>query len=220
MTGRAVIFDLDGTLIDSAPAITVIANRMLADLSLAPLTVAEARGYIGNGIGAFVHQALEARDSGDAERALTRFRLHYDADDGSGNRPYPGVEAALDALCDAGFALGICTNKPDVPTRIVLETLGWTARFGAVVGGDTLAVRKPDPAPLLHCAGLLGVAIGACLYTGDSEVDARTAHAVPVPFLLHTEGYRKAPVEALRPAASFDHFEALPSLVAALSPGG
>ena len=124
---------------------------------------------------------------------------------------------ALDALRAAGHLLGICTNKPVVPARNVLDHLGMTDRFGVVLGGDSLAVKKPDPAPL-HAA-LEALGDGPALYVGDSEVDAETAAAAGLPFLLFTEGYRKRPAEELPQAGRFRAFADLPGLVAAVTGG-
>ena len=128
--------------------------------------------------------------------------------------PYRGVPAALDALAAAGHALGVCTNKPTEPARAVLAHVGLLDRFGVVVGGDSLPVTKPDPAPLF--AALDALPPGPSVYVGDSEVDAATAQAAGVPFLLFTEGYRKSPVDALPHAAAFGDWDDLPGLVAAL----
>jgi len=112
----------------------------------------------------------------------------------------------------AGHALGVCTNKPAEPARAVLAHLGLLDRFAVVVGGDSLPVTKPDPAPLR--AALEALPPGAAVFVGDSEVDAETARAAGVPFLLFTEGYRKSPISALPHAAAFAHWGALPGLVA------
>jgi len=208
-----VVFDLDGTLIDSAPDIHALANRVLADWGAAPITAAQARDFIGNGAGVFVARMRAARGIGDDQQAamLTAFMGGYHGAVGL-TRPYPGVAAALDALGAAGHALGVCTNKPAEPARAVLAHVGLLDRFGVVVGGDSLAVTKPDPAPL-HAA-LEALPPGASVFVGDSEVDAATAQAAGVPFLLFTEGYRKAPVDELPLAAAFAHWDELPGLVA------
>jgi phosphoglycolate phosphatase len=130
---------------------------------------------------------------------------------------YPGVMAALDALIAEGCVLGICTNKPIAPTHSVLKHLDLASRFGAVLGGDSLPQRKPDPAPLFKTAELLGAS--PVIYVGDSETDAATAQNAGVPFLLYTEGYRKTPAEDLPQAGRFSDFAELPALVAGLRAG-
>jgi len=140
----------------------------------------------------------------------------YNAASSALTRTYPGVVAVLSALQQAGHAMAVCTNKPEAPARAVLRDLGLARFFQVVIGGDTLAVTKPDPAPLHACIAALGG--GATLYVGDSEVDAATAVAAGVPFALFTEGYRKTPVADLPHDVAFSTFEALPALVAQMRP--
>ncbi len=208
-----VVFDLDGTLIDSAPDIHALANRVLAQWGAEPIALAAARDFIGNGAGVFVARMRAARGIGDDQQApmLAAFMGGYHGAVGL-TVPYPGVAAALEALAATGHALGVCTNKPAAPARAVLRHVGLLDHFAVVVGGDSLAVTKPDPAPLLSAFDALPS--GAAVYVGDSEVDAATAKAAGVPFLLFTEGYRKQPVGALPHAAAFDRWDDLPALVA------
>ncbi|MEL6234397.1 MAG: phosphoglycolate phosphatase [Pseudomonadota bacterium] len=214
---RAVVFDLDGTLVDSAPAIRDVAGQFLAELGADALTLDETHGFIGRGAAAFVDQALAARGlaPGAAERARlqARFETLYAQAPGAANRPYPGVEAALQALGDAGIPLGLCTNKPEAPTRAVLAALGWSARFAALVAGDSLARRKPDPAPLLHALEQLAVPVEDALYVGDSETDAETARAAGCRFVLWPYGYRKALPEAMGALLVLERFEDLTEAV-------
>lgn len=137
----------------------------------------------------------------------------YHADASGLTVPYPNVVPALEALAGQGYALAICTNKPEGPTRAVLDGLDLARFFAAVVGGDTLPVHKPDPRPLRHA--LAGLGCTAALYVGDSDVDAETAQRAALPFALFTEGYRKSPVEALPHDHRFSNFATLPELVAA-----
>lgn len=208
-----IVFDLDGTLIDSAPDIQAIANRLLAQEGAAPVSLAETRDFIGNGAAVFVARMRKARGLAESTQA----RLHADflaayASAVELTVIYPGVRAALDVLEGQGHALGLCTNKPEGPTRAVLDHLGLTNRFGAILCGDSLPVPKPDPAPLHAAFDRLGD--GPAVYVGDSEVDAETAQRAGVPFLLFTRGYRKTPVEQLYHTHGFDDFADLPGLVA------
>jgi phosphoglycolate phosphatase len=214
-----VIFDLDGTLVDSAPDIHAAANAALSDEGVPGLTLAEARDCVGHGAAVFVSRAMALRGLGEDparhRRILDGFLGRYEAAVHL-TQPYPGVPEALEALRAAGHALAICTNKPTAPARAVLSHLGLLGHFGPLVGGDSLPVRKPDPAPLAAAVAALGG--GPALFVGDSEVDAETAQAARLPFALFTEGYRKTPVEALAHDARFAAFAELPPLVARLVP--
>ncbi|TMV10081.1 phosphoglycolate phosphatase [Ruegeria sediminis] len=209
----AIVFDLDGTLVDSAPDIAAAVNRMLDGEGRPALPLAVVIGFIGNGIPKLVerviaHCGLER----DRHADLTQATLdHYSRAASDRTVVYPGVVPALEELRSRGHALGICTNKPEAPARHVLQALGLAGFFDAVIGGDTLATRKPHPDPL-HAA-YAALPAGPRLYVGDSEVDAETARRAGVPFLLFTEGYRKSPVQDLHHAASYGHGAALPELV-------
>lgn len=217
---RALVFDLDGTLVDSAPDIHAATAAFLAERGQRPLDLATITGFIGNGVPVLVERVLravgEAADPQSVQAALPRFNAIYGADPSSLSRLYPGVAEALAELRRAGLLLGLCTNKPAATARQVLADFGIAACFAAVVGGDSLAERKPDPAPLRQVARLLAVELSAVAYVGDSEVDAATAAAAGVPFLLFTEGYRKTPVEALPHLQRFDRFAQLPALLSGL----
>lgn len=196
MTG--VIFDLDGTLVESIAAINDIANALMRELGLGALDRAETRSYVGRGAAKFLEQALTARDALENENwqaRLDRFHALYAAAPGAANTPFPGVDAALRRLAARGVALGLCTNKPEAATRAILDAHGWTPLFSALIAGDSLPERKPHPAPLLEAARRLGR--DRIVFVGDSEVDAETAAAAAVPFLLFTEGYRRRPAEEL-----------------------
>ena len=209
----AVVFDLDGTLVDSAPDICAVGNRVLAAEGAAPLTLAEARRYVGSGADMFVRRMRVARGLPDAAHARMRAAF-LDAYEGAvaHSALYPGVADALAVLAARGHPMAVCTNKPIGPARAVLAHFGLAGRFGAVIGGDSLPERKPDPAPLRAAFAGLGAAGG--LFVGDSEIDAETAERAGVPFLLFTEGYRSAPAATLPHAAAFAHFDALPGRVA------
>jgi phosphoglycolate phosphatase len=206
-----IVFDLDGTLIDSAPDIHAGANGLLADEGHAPLTIAEARSFIGNGAAVFVARMRAARGIPDSEqpRLYAEFVCRYD-DFVRLTHPYPGAVAALHRLSALGHPLGICTNKPYRPTLAVLRHLNLEHLFATIFGGDSLRVHKPDPAPLHAAFAALG---GPGLFVGDSEVDAETAQRAELPFLLYSGGYRKAPADSLGAAVVFDHFDRLADLV-------
>ena len=220
---QAVIFDLDGTLVDSLPDIHAAANRLLGERGHGPLAPAQVRGFVGNGMGVLVERLLaaagEAAGPDDLAAAQARYRDLYDAAPSECSSLYPGVRATLERLQERGLALGVCTNKPEAPARRILADLGIDGFFPVLVGGDSLPQRKPDPAPLVQAATGLGAATDSVLYVGDSEVDAATAKAAGVRFALHTEGYRKTPAAEIHHDLRFAHFERLPALVNALSDG-
>lgn len=215
----ALIFDLDGTLIDSAPEIHAVANRVFTDKGLQPFAFEVVRGAIGNGVGVLVSRLLQAQGEAptgalQADLAARFVKIYEESFDLT--TLYPGVARALSDLGNAGHRLGICTNKPEGPARAVLRHFRLDGMFQVVIGGDTLPTRKPDPAPLL--AALQGLADGPALFVGDSEVDAETARAAGMPLALYTRGYRSAPVETLGAKLIFDDFAALPRLVTHLAP--
>lgn len=215
----AVIFDLDGTLIDSAPDIHATANRVMGEMGFAALSLAQVQAYVGKGLPHLVARLLEhhgAEPSGPLlAPAIARFEAEY-LTSHSQTRCYPGVEQALDTLTAQGAALGLCTNKPMAPTLAILNHLGLTRHFAAILGGDSLATRKPHPEPLQATARALGRK--AVIFVGDSEVDAETAAAAALPFLLYTEGYRKSPLAELPHDAAFADWADLPHLVSSLAP--
>lgn len=208
-----VIFDLDGTLVDSVADIHAAIARMLEGEGLPPLDRATVQSFVGNGLPKLVERVIGATGLPMARHGeiTARTLTIYNEAPVALTRPYPGVVAALEALQAAGHPMGLCTNKPEGPARKVLETLGLDRFFAGVVGGDRLAVVKPDPAPLQLCAREIGAS--RFVFVGDSEVDAGTAVAASAPFLLYTEGYRKGPVESLPHAAAFASFADLPALV-------
>ncbi|TVP71924.1 MAG: phosphoglycolate phosphatase [Rhodobacteraceae bacterium] len=201
---RGVIFDLDGTLIDSAPDIWRAANRVLEEAALPLVTFEQSRSFIGRGARVFVERMELAVTGGNAAERTNHLHarfLHFYERAHDGTVIYPHVVATLEQLRAQGLRLGLCTNKPLRPTTAVLSHLGWQGVFETVIGGDSLAVAKPDPAPLL--AVLDGMALGRdeIIYIGDSETDAETAERANVQFGLFTEGYRKSAPEQI-----FHHF--------------
>ncbi len=204
-----IVFDLDGTLIDSAPDIRAAANAMLAAEGAAPLDMATTISFIGNGIPKFVERAMRTRALPEADHArLTEAMLDaYAQNPATLSRLHPGLDSLLPKLKSDGHRLGVCTNKPLAPARQILDIFGITDLFDVIIGGDSLPAKKPDPAPLIAAFEALGA--GERLYVGDSEVDAETAARASIPFALFTEGYRKEPVEALAHVLAFDHFDGL-----------
>lgn len=209
---KAVVFDLDGTLLDSAPDLHAAALAMLAEAGLPPVTFEQTRSFIGDGAPKLVERVIQAA-GGPTDRQshfVSRYLHHYALDPVGRTIPYAGVEAALDALAAAGFVMAICTNKPEAPARLMVEHFGLKHHMSAFVGGDTLPQKKPDPAPLLRAVSEIGG--NPVLYVGDSEIDSATAQAARIPFALFTEGYRKSPVAEIAHDRSFSDFADLPGI--------
>jgi phosphoglycolate phosphatase len=213
-----VVFDLDGTLIDSAADLAAAINAMLADFGCEPLEVREVRRMIGDGVAMLVTRALAARDCRqvDAAAASRVFMGHYESRASALTTAYPGAAEALSALRDEGMALAVCTNKPARISADILASLGLEAYFARVIGGDTLPFRKPDPRVLLALLESFTARPDASLLVGDSEVDAATAKSAGVPFVLMKHGYRRGPAEEIPCIAALDGFLELPATVRAL----
>lgn len=216
LTDIAVIFDLDGTLVDSAPDIHATANRVMADLGFAALSFDTVQGFVGKGLPNLVARLLQTHGADPAGPLLAptiaRFEAEYLTAHGL-TTLYPGVRQALIALQSRGAALGLCTNKPIAPTKALLRHLDLTVLFAAVLGGDSLPMRKPDPEHLHATARALGRP--KVIFVGDSEVDADTATAAALPFVLFTEGYRKSAIDMIAHAATFDNYAALSGVIEA-----
>jgi phosphoglycolate phosphatase len=209
-----IAFDLDGTLADTAPDIAAAINRMLADFGRPPLAEAEIRPLIGDGARNLLRRIMEAT-GGSSEALLDEvhpcYLDHYAAHVCDGTIPYPNLGQAMDELAALGVRLAVCTNKSTRITRLLLDALGWTDRFAAIVCGDTLPVFKPDARTLQETIRLAGG--GRCVLVGDSMIDAGTARAAGTPFVAVSFGFRDRPVEALGADAVIDDYaELIPAL--------
>ena len=213
-TFEAVVFDLDGTLIDSAPGLRAAIGAMLGELDLPEPDLETVIGYIGRGAPTLVERSLRwaGADPADHPDAYGRFQDLYGADPLSGTTVYPGAREVLADLRGAGFKLGLCTNKSEAPTRDLLAALS-LGPFDAVAGGDTLPERKPDPAPLLHVADELGVAPETILYVGDSETDWETARAANIAYAHVDGGYQRRPIADFSPALTLRRIADLPATI-------
>jgi phosphoglycolate phosphatase len=208
-------FDLDGTLADTAPDIAAAMNRMLADFGRPALAVDDIRPMIGDGAKNLIRRALAATgEATDAlvDRAHPLYLDHYAAHVCAGTTPYPGVERALDDLAARGVRLAICTNKAERISLQLLAALGWSERFVALVGGNSLGMRKPDPRMLEETIQRSGG--GRAAFVGDTIIDAETARAAGLPFVAVSFGFRARPVEAFGADAVIDSYaELVPALI-------
>lgn len=204
---RAVIFDLDGTLIDSAPDIQAAANRALADFDCAPLDLPTIISFIGNGVPKLAERVrLRAGLGNDVQTDLTQRLMQYYNENPLGlTKLYPDCLDALQHLRDIGVKIGLCTNKPYAPAVHILDHLQIAQYFDAVIGGDSLPVKKPDPAPLRETISRLQA--DDVLYVGDSPVDYQTAQNAGVDFAFFTQGYRNEPLSYFQNAIPFDDYQ-------------
>lgn len=210
-----VVFDLDGTLIDSLPDVTKAVNLLLADEGQPLLPQSVVNTFVGSGEKVLMQRLIAATafEPDDAERLMPGFIAHYKTA-ALDTKLFPGAREALDRLRAAGVPIGLCTNKPRAPLVPTLEAAGLADVFGVVVAGDDLPLRKPDPAPLFHCFRALGAETG--IYVGDSEVDAETAKRAGVPFVIYAHGIRVNPIEDIPHDVVFDDFGALDGILSAL----
>ena len=207
----SIIFDLDGTLIDSAKDIQWVANKALSEVGVTPISYEEAVSFIGEGAPLFVKKMISARsiESSQHDFLLAQFLKFYE-EAVQFSKPYDNVVTILGTL-SSHHDLGICTNKPLKPALKILKHLNLDHFFKCVTGGDNEFGRKPDPRPLFSTSESVGD--GLCIYVGDSEVDAETAKRADVPFLIFSEGYRKTPVDQIPHTYQFSSFNELPGLI-------
>jgi phosphoglycolate phosphatase len=185
-----VLFDLDGTLLDSAPDFVATIDRMRAARGEPPITLAELRPHVSRGSRAMLATAFAHLDAERREGMVPEFLDVYQQELARHGPVFDGVEGLLAAIEAAGSRWGIVTNKPEYLARQLLPLVGWQARCAVLVGGDTLPVRKPDPLPLLHAARQLGVDASDCVYVGDDARDIEAARAARMPSIAALWGYR------------------------------
>ena len=212
-----IVFDLDGTLVDTAPDLTNALNDVLTRRGHAPVELAAIRACIGHGARIMIEAALRRTGAeGDIDRMLADFLTHYEANIANESRPFPGAVAALEDLAAQGATLAVCTNKREYLSRKLLEELDLARYFSGLAGRDTFAVSKPDPGHLTKLIALAGGMPSRAVMVGDSDIDIRTAKAASVPVILVSFGYTDAPLDHLAPDAVIDHFDELHARAAAL----
>jgi N-acetyl-D-muramate 6-phosphate phosphatase len=189
---RAVLFDLDGTLLDTAPDMVGALNTLRRERGLAPLDYDVVRPGVSHGAVRLLKIGFPLAEGDDVAALQKRFLDIYRGALAVGTRLFAGMDRVLDALAERGLKSGIVTNKPSWLTDPLLEQMGIRARFDCVVSGDSVAQCKPHPLPLQHAAKLAGVLPGECIYVGDAERDVQAAHAAGMPALVANYGYLQA----------------------------
>ena len=218
---RVLICDLDGTLIDSAPDLTAAVGDLLAEAGRVPLSEAAVRRMVGDGVAKLVERALAASGGVPDARALAglvaRYMAFYETRMTELTGPYPGAVEILTNLKGAGWRLAVCTNKPEGPSRRILSALGLDALFEAVAGGDTFAVKKPDPGHVRGLLDILGAVPGEAVMLGDSLNDVLAARGAGMPVIAFASGYGPVPAQDLGADALIATFAELPAALAHLT---
>ena len=187
-----ILFDLDGTLVDSAPDLLAAVNCVLADAGTTPLSLAVFRPIVSKGARAMLALAFPDLDIEQRERLVPSLLAHYAAAIAEHSEAFDGIESLLHRIERAGLRWGIVTNKPEGLARDVVQAMGWSDRCAVLIGGDTLAMKKPDPAQLLHACALLKITSDQCVYVGDDERDIQAARAAGMASIIALWGYREA----------------------------
>lgn len=213
MKSLTVVFDLDGTLVDTAPDLVGATNHALADVGLPAVPSSMLRPWISFGarrmiVEALAHSNVPLSDR-EVDRLLGLFLGYYEENIARESRPFPGAVAAVSALRDEGATLAICTNKRESLTLSLLRALDLHRLFDGIAGRDTFPVSKPHPDHLLGAIRLAGGDPNQALMVGDSDVDIRTAQAARVPVVAVSFGYTEAPVAQFNPDRVIDHYDAL-----------
>lgn len=217
MSPPLIVFDLDGTLIDTAPDLIDTLNVVFAREGLPPVPFDAARTLIGGGVKRMIEQGLAAEQRTGTPEQIDRlfrdFLDHYEAHIADRSRPFPGLVEALDRLAERGSRFAVCTNKLEGLSLRLLRALDLADRFDAICGQDTFAIQKPDPEILLRTIARAGGAVERSVMVGDSETDILTARAARIPVVAVDFGYTEVPVTQLGPDRVISHFNDLPTSV-------
>ncbi len=218
---RTLVFDLDGTLAETAGDLIGTLNLVLAGEGMAPVPVSAARSLLGAGARALIQRGFAASQRPLAPAKLdelfAKFLAHYNAHIADNSWLFPGVEPALDAFAARGWRLAVCTNKLEHSSRLLLGKLGVAERFQFICGQDTFGVAKPDPKPLVETIARAGGSLAGAIMVGDSVTDIKTARAAGTPVIAVDFGYTDVPVTELGPDRVISHFDQLLDAVEELS---
>jgi phosphoglycolate phosphatase len=215
---RTLVFDLDGTLVDTAPDLIAALNFVLDREGMAPLPLHKARNMIGAGARKMLERGLEVdgRNTSAGDR-LTRDFIDYYADHiADASRPFDGLEAVLDDLQGQGFQFAVCTNKLEWLSRRLLDQLDMSKRFAAICGADTFGVAKPDPVILQQTLARAGGELSSAIMVGDAGPDVGVARRAGIPVIGVEFGYTDVPIAELKPDRLIGHFRDLPAAVHSL----
>ena len=220
---RTVVFDLDGTLVDTAPDLINALNFVLDREGMPPVPLASARNMIGAGARRMIERGLEAdgraASVADIDRMTKDFVAYYADHIAEGSRPFEGLEAALDDLAGRGYRFAVCTNKLEWLSKKLLDELGLSARFSAICGADTFGISKPDPAILQQTVARAGGVLSSTIMVGDAGPDIGVARRAGVPVIGVEFGYTEVPIADLKPDRLIGHFRDLRGAVESLMAG-
>jgi phosphoglycolate phosphatase len=217
---RTVVFDLDGTLVDTAPDLINALNFVLDREGLPPVPLHSARNMIGAGARRLIERGLElegrAASVGDITRLTDDFIAYYAEHIADVSRPFEGLESALDDLGTLGYRFAVCTNKLEWLSKLLLDRLGLSARFSAICGADTFGISKPDPAILQQTVARAGGDMFSAIMVGDAGPDIGVARRAGIPVIGVAFGYTEVPIADLKPDRLINHMDQLPAAVESL----
>jgi phosphoglycolate phosphatase len=217
---RIVVFDLDGTLVDTAPDLISALNHVLDGEGLPPVPLHAARAMIGAGARKLIERGLELEGRVTSVEDVTRltndFIDYYAAHIADASRPFDGLVAALDELQAQGYRFAVCTNKLEWLSKLLLDQLGLSARFSAICGADTFGVSKPDPAILKQTVARAGGQLSSAIMVGDAGPDVGVARRAGIPVIGVEFGYTDVPIAELKPDRLISHMRDLPTAVESL----
>lgn len=220
-TSRIIVFDLDGTLVDTAPDLVNALNYILTREGMPAVPMAAARNMIGAGVRKLIERGLEVdgrnASLADITRLTSDFIDYYAAHIADESRPFDGLEATLDDLAAQGYVFAVCTNKLEWLSKLLLDRLNLTPRFAAICGGDTFGVSKPDPVILRQTVARAGADLAKAIMVGDAGPDVGVARRAGIPVIGVEFGYTDVPIADLNPDRLIGHFSQLPAAIDSLS---